>query len=79
MLLFHVVELYLFCKAPLICYLAGNGAIQMTTLLLLLLYYFLTNEKKGIDPLEIYVGCFLFKQSKNNAVLEPRTGILENL
>ena len=51
----------------------------MTTLLLLLLYYFLTNEKKGIDPLEIYVGCFLFKQSKNNAVLEPRTGILENL
>ena len=37
MLLFHVVELNFFCKAPLICYLAGNGAIQMTTLLLLLL------------------------------------------
>ena len=27
-LLFHIVELYLFCKAPLICYLPGNGAIR---------------------------------------------------
>ena len=38
-LLFHVVELHLFCKAPLICYLAGNVAIQMTALLLLLLHF----------------------------------------
>ena len=41
------------------------------------LYYFLTMERKRTETLEVYVfffGYFLLNQSKNNVVLEPRTG-----
>ena len=47
------------------------------------LYYFSNKERERIDRPEVYVvfclGIFLFKQSKNNAVLVPRKEHLRGL
>ena len=56
---------------------------KITLLNLAITYYFSNKKRKQIDKLEVEViFCLvivLFNQSKNNAVLEPRTGPFRGL